>query len=62
MQKYYTRACNFYYNKISREKVKKKISLPVGGNKSFHLILLKSLPELIKKKSILEVLKIFLQR
>ncbi len=35
MQKYYTRACNFYYNKISEENVKKKISLPVSGNK-FH--------------------------
>ncbi len=34
MKKYYTRACNFYYNKTSREKVKKKISLPVNGNKS----------------------------
>ena len=34
MKKYYTRACNFYYNKTSREKVKKNISLPVNGNKS----------------------------
>ncbi len=34
MQKYYTRACNFYYNKTSKDKVKKKLSLPIGGNKS----------------------------
>ena len=33
MQKYYTRACNFYFGKISKEKIKKKLSLPVGGNK-----------------------------
>ena len=33
MQKYYTRACNFYFGKISKEKVKKKISLPISGNK-----------------------------
>ena len=32
MQKYYTRACNFYYNRTSREKIKKKISLPIGGS------------------------------
>ena len=34
MQKYYTRACNFYYNKTSKDKVKQKLSLPIGGNKS----------------------------
>ncbi len=33
MLKYYTRACNFYYGNISKEKVKKKISLPLNGNK-----------------------------
>ncbi len=33
MKKYYTRACNFYFGKISKEKIKKKLSLPVGGNK-----------------------------
>ena len=32
MQKYYTRACNFYYNKTSKEKIKKKISLPIGSS------------------------------
>ena len=34
MVKYYTRACNFYYGSISVEKVKKKLSLPLHGNKS----------------------------
>ena len=31
MQKYYTRACNFYYNKISREKVKKKVLIDLNN-------------------------------
>ena len=33
MIKYYTRACNFYYGKISEEKVNKKTNLPLNGNK-----------------------------
>ena len=33
MGKYYTRACNFYFGPVSIEKVKKKLSLPVHGNK-----------------------------
>ena len=33
MGKYYTRACNFYYGLNSLEKVNKKISLPLNGNK-----------------------------
>ena len=53
MIKYYTRACNFYYGQISKEKVKKKISLPLNGNKfiSFDSI------ELItrKKKKIIKL-------
>ncbi len=32
MQKYYTRACNFYYGSTSKEKIKKKLSLPLNGN------------------------------
>ena len=46
MIKYYTRACNFYYGKISREKVFKKVCLPLNGNKliSFDTI------ELISRK------------
>ena len=34
MQKYYTRACNFYYGILSKEIVKKKLSLPLCGNKN----------------------------
>ena len=50
MQKYYTRACNFYYNQISREKVKKKISLPVNGNKSFSFDTIEIITRTNKKK------------
>ena len=32
MIKYYTRACNFYYGSLSKEKIKKKQSLPLSGN------------------------------
>ena len=32
MIKYYTRACNFYYGSVSKEKIKKKLSLPLNGD------------------------------
>ncbi len=32
MNKYYTRACNFYYGKISKTNIKKKKSTPLNGN------------------------------
>ena len=50
MQKYYTRACNFYYNKTSRDKVKKKISIPIGGNRSFSFDTIKIITRTKKKK------------
>ena len=34
MKKYYTRACNFFYGTISRDLVKKKLSLPLCGDKN----------------------------
>ena len=46
MVKYYTRACNFYYGEISKEKVKKK-SLPLNGNK---LISFDSIEIITRKK------------
>ena len=74
MIKYYTRACNFYYGNISKEKVKKKISLPLNGNKliSFDTIELitrktkkkikikdiQKLPKKIKKKVLNDLSKI----
>ena len=33
MVKYYTRACNFYFGQVSKEKVKKKLAIPLHGNK-----------------------------
>ncbi len=50
MQKYYTKACNFYYNKTSEENVKKKISLPIGGNKSFSFDTIEIITRTNKKK------------
>ncbi len=50
MQKYYTRACNFYYNNTSKEYVKKKISLPIGGNKSFSFDTIEIITRTNKKK------------
>ena len=47
MEKYYTKACNFYYGSISKEKIKKNLSLPLNGN---NLISFDSI-ELITRKS-----------
>ena len=48
MVKYYTRACNFYFGSISVEKVKKKQSIPLHGNRliSFDTV------EVISRKNI----------
>ena len=48
MIKYYTRACNFYYGSISKEKIRKKLSIPLHGNEliSFDTI------EIISRKNI----------
>ena len=34
MIKYYTRACNFYYGKLANSLIKKKIALPLCGNRN----------------------------
>ena len=34
MTKYYTRACNFYYGTLSKNLIRKKLALPLCGNKS----------------------------
>ena len=33
MRKYYTRACNFYYGENAKKLIKKKLALPLCGNK-----------------------------
>ena len=66
MTKYYTRACNFYYGLTSKNKIKKKLSLPLNGNnlisfdtieiitrknkKKFHISKIKNLNYKIKNK------------
>ena len=34
MTKYYTRACNFYYGFNARSLIKKRLALPLCGNKN----------------------------
>ena len=74
MSRHYTRACNFYYGKISKSLVKDKKSLPLSGNEeiSFDQIELISrnskkkikinkindLPKLLKKKVTQDLKKI----
>jgi len=71
MVKYYTRACNFYYGKNSKTKIKKKLSLPLNGNdlisfdsveiinrqskKNLNIKKINSLPKKLKKKVILDL-------
>ena len=50
MIKYYTRACNFYYNNTSLENIRKKISLPVGGNKLISFDTIEIISRKKKKK------------
>ena len=56
MVKYYTRACNFYFGSNSLEKVNKKLSIPLHGNKliSFDTIEILSRKN-IKRKNISEI-------
>ena len=51
MSKYYTRVCNFYYGSVSAEKVKKKTSFPLHGNKfiSFDTI------EIVTRKNVKKI-------
>ena len=50
MQKYYTRACNFYFGKTSKEKIKKKLSLPIGGDTSISFDTIEIISRTSKKK------------
>ena len=71
MARYYTRACNFYYGRASRNLVKKKKSLPLNGNneisfdkieiisrklkKNYSVKRLGTLPKLLKKQIKLDI-------
>ena len=59
MVKYYTRACNFYYGQVSKEKVKRKQSIPLHSNNliSFDTIELYSRKE-VRKISINKIKKL----
>ncbi len=50
MKKYYTRACNFYFGKTSKENIKKKLSLPIGGNTSISFDSIEIISRSSKKK------------
>ena len=71
MDKYYTRACNFYYGKKAKEKINKRIALPLGSNPSisfdsieiisrrnkkiFNIKNLNKIPESLKQKIKLDI-------
>ena len=46
MNKYYTRACNFYFGSLSQKNIKKKLSIPLNGN----ILISFDKVEIIKKK------------
>ena len=50
MKKYYTRACNFFYGKISREYIRKKISLSLNGSKDISFDTIEIISRSSKKK------------
>tara|TARA_Y100000590_G_scaffold140226_1_gene160814 strand:- start:2357 stop:3409 length:1053 start_codon:yes stop_codon:yes gene_type:complete len=50
MEKYYTRACNFYYGQISRKKVRNKTALPLNNNELISFDTLEIISRKNKKK------------
>ena len=50
MIKYYTRACNFYYGSISKEKIKKNLALPLNGNSHISFDSIEIITRKYKKK------------
>ena len=50
MVKYYTRVCNFYLGKISKEKVKQNTALPLNSNKSISFDTIEIITRKNKKK------------
>ena len=57
MEKYYTRACNFYYGLNSIEKIKKKKTLPLCGNKLVYFDTIEIISRKSKKKIYLHEIK-----
>ena len=52
MSRYYTRACNFYFGTISKEKVKKRLSIPIHGNNLISFDTVEFFQEKVLKKLI----------
>ncbi len=50
MSRHYTRACNFYYGKISKSLIKDKKSLPLNGNKEVSFDQIELISRSSKKK------------
>ena len=50
MQKYYTRACNFYFGKTSKDKIKRKLSFTLGGNNSISFDSIEIISRNFKRK------------
>ena len=50
MSRYYTRACNFYYGKTSKNFVNKKKSIPLNGNKQISFDQIEVISRKSKKK------------
>ena len=59
MIKYYTRACNFYFGQTSIEKIKKKQSIPLHGNKLISFDTVEILTRKTKKKINIKKIKDF---
>ena len=50
MKKYYTRACNFFYGEISKQKIKNKLSLPLNGDEDISFDEIEIISNNFKKK------------
>ena len=57
MRRYYTRACNFYYGKKSKNLVDKKKSLPLNGNKEISFDYVEIISRQSKKKISIKKIK-----
>ena len=51
MEKYYTRACNFYYGVNSKEKIRNNNALPINGNHQISFDHIEIITRKSKKKN-----------
>jgi dihydropteroate synthase len=57
MRRYYTRACNFYYGKKSKNLVDKNRSFPLNGNKEISFDYVEIISRQSKKKISIKKIK-----